>query len=132
MILVCIFLLIVGFFFPPAWLALAGYAIYIFASRRSRRDDAVEDRVKRMILAQKDYAVFSDLYFEAARSYAIAKGASAPEQDAASATMIVDGCSYFVVFVRAVGGGTAISVRDSRTVEREIESILPEELRTYR
>jgi hypothetical protein len=133
MILICIILLIGGFFFPPAWLALAGYGIYIFASRKSRRDDAVEDRVKRMISAGKDYAVFSDLYFEAARSYAIAKGANAPEQDAASARVIVNGRSYFVVFVRAAGGGgTAISVKDSRTVERELESFLPEELRTYR
>ncbi|KAB2784578.1 hypothetical protein F9K97_16515 [Brucella anthropi] len=97
MILLCIALLILGFFFPPAWIALAGCAIYFYASRKSRRDEAVETRVKKMVSAGKDYAVFSDLYFEAARSYAIAKGAQAADHEAASATVLVDSTPYFAV-----------------------------------
>lgn len=113
MILICLVLVIAGFFFPPAWLALTGYAIYILASRKSRRNDAVEDRVRKMISAGKKYTTFGDLYFEAARSYAIAKGANAPDKDAASTKMIVNGRTYFVVFMKDHGGGTAISARES-------------------
>lgn len=110
MILILIVLFILGFFFPPAWLVLAGYAIYLFASRKSRRDDAVEERVKKMVSVGQTYAEFSDLYFEAARSYAIAKGAIAPEPDAASAMMIVNHRTCFVVFMRRAAGGTTITV----------------------
>lgn len=118
MILICLMLVIAGFFFPPAWLALAAYVIYIFASRKSRRNGAVEDRVRKMISAGKQYTTFGDLYFEAARSYAIAKGANAPDKDAASTKMIVNGRTYFVVFMRDHGGGTVISARESHFVER--------------
>lgn len=97
-----------------------GVAIYFYASRKSRRDDAVEARVKKMVAARKDYATFNDLYFEAARSYAIAKGALSPERDAASATMLVNGRSYFVVFMKETGGGTTISISDTKTIENEL------------
>lgn len=131
MILIFIILFVAGFFFPPAWLIFAGYVIYVFASKKSRRDDAVEDRVKRMISAGREYAVFSDLYFDAARSYAMAKGAKAPEQDAASATIIVNSRSYFVTFMKDSGGGTVISARDKCAVENEIEKDLQERLESY-
>ena len=102
--------------------ALFGGLIYLFASRKSRRDDAVEKRVRMLISAGQAYATFNDLYFDAALSYAIAKGAKAAEQDAASTTMLVDGRTYFVVFMRERGNGTAISVRGTDSVERELSS----------
>jgi len=120
MVIIIIALVIAGFAFPPAWLALLGYGIYIFASRTSRRNDAVESRVKKMVSAGKGSASFSDLYFEAARSYAIEKGAKAPEPNAASAHILVDGRKYFVVFSKAASGGTMISVEESDAVRRRI------------
>lgn len=132
MIFILLILFVAGFFFPPVWLALAGYAIYIFASRKSRRDNAVEERVKKIVMAKRECAVFGDLHFEAARSYAIAKGAQSPEKDAASATVIVDGRSYSVTFIREVSGGTEIYVRDSRSVSIEIERDLQERLGNHR
>lgn len=120
MVLLIIALIIIGFMFPPAWLALIGLGIYLVASRKSRRSDAVENRVKKMVSAGKDYAVFADLYFEAARSYAVEKGAKAPEQNVASAHIVVDGRTYFVVFTRAASGGTAIGVEDADAVRRRI------------
>lgn len=131
MILILLILFVTGFFFPPAWLALGGYAIYAFASRKSRRDDAVESRIKKMISAGIENTVFSDLYFDAARSYAIEKGAQSPEQDAASATIILNGRTYFVIFMRDSGGGTRISIRDGHVVESEVERDLKERLETY-
>jgi hypothetical protein len=102
--------------------ALFGGLIYLFASRKSRRDDAVELRVRRMVSGGVSNATFHDLYFEAAKAYAIAKGATAADRDAASATMLVDGRTYFVVFMRERGSGTTISVRDAASVERELLS----------
>src|SRR5690554_5071865 len=123
MFLVYLLLLIVGFFFPPAWLVLAGIGIYRFASRRSRRDEAVEERVRRMVGARRAYADFPELYFEAARAYAIAKGGSASsEDDAASVTMVVDGRPYFVVFTKDhPGGGTLIGISDYDRFRDEVE-----------
>jgi hypothetical protein len=113
-------LIIVGFFFPPAWLLLIGGLIYSVASHKSRRDKAVESRVKRMVSKGLDQAWSSDLFFEAARSYAVSKGAKAPEKDAASTHMLVDSETYFVVFTRAAHGGTMISVRPKDEVRTQM------------
>jgi hypothetical protein len=99
-----------------------GGVIYLFASRKSRRDEAVEERVRRMVSGGVSNATFHDLYFDAARAYAIAKGATAAERDAASATMLVDGRPYFVVFMRERGSSTAISICYAESVERELLS----------
>ena len=113
-------LIIVGFFFPPAWLLLIGGLIYFVASHKSRRDKAVESRVRRMVSKGLDQALSSDLFFEAARSYAVSKGTRAPERDAASTHMLVGGEVYFVVFTRAAQGGTMISVRPINEVRTQM------------
>jgi len=101
MCLISLILLVAGFFFPPAWLALAGIGIYWYASRKSRRDEAVEKRVRRVVLARQNHVTFPDLYFEAARAHAIAKGGgTGGEEDSASVTMVIEGTPYFVVFTR--------------------------------
>lgn len=120
LLIVALGLMVVGFFFPPAWLVLIGGLIYFVASHKSRRDKAVENRVKRMVSKGLDQALLSDLFFEAARSYAVSKGAKAPEKDAASTHMLVDGESYFVVFTRSAQGGTMISVRPKDEVRTEV------------
>jgi hypothetical protein len=121
MILLAVLALIIfGFFFPPAWLLLIGGLIYFVASHKSRREKAVESRVKRMVSDGLDQALSSDLFFEAARSYAVSKGARAPERDTASTHMLVDSETYFVVFTRAAGGGTMISVRPKDEVRTEV------------
>ena len=120
MVLLIVALILIGFVFPPAWLALIGLGIYLVASRKSRRSDAIESRVKKMVLAGKDYAVFADLYFEAARSYAVEKGAKAADENAASAHIVVDGRTYFVVFSRAASGGTIFGVEEADSVRQRI------------
>lgn len=120
MVLLIIALLIAGFFFPPAWLGLVGYGIYIWASRKSRRNDAIEGRVKKMVSNGKNHAVFNDLYFEAARTYAIEKGAKAADSTSASAHILVGGKTYFVVFSKAAGGGTAFRVEDAQAARDRV------------
>lgn len=124
MVLVIIATALVSLFFPPAWLIFAGLLIYFFASRKSRRDEAVEGRIKKMIQLGRQQAEFGDLHFEATRSYAIAKGAMAPEKDAASARVIIDGRTYSAIFTRALKGGTVIFVRTASSVEAELEKDL--------
>lgn len=127
MILIFIALLVVSIFFPPAWFALAGYTIYVFSSRKSRRDEAVESRVKKLIAAGESYSTFSDLYFDAARKYAEEKGGTS-EQDYASVRMLVSDRLYSVSFMNDGGGGTNISVMDWRDVENQIERDLKDRL----
>jgi len=124
MLILGFILLVVGFFFPAAWLGLLGIAIYMIASRKSRRADEIEGRVKRMIRAGQDYAHFPELYYEAARGYAVEKGATSADQDGASATIVVEGRAYFVVFSRGVDGGTSIGWEDKRSVEDKILGVI--------
>lgn len=91
---------------------IGGGLIYFFSTAKQRRNDAVEVRVERMIEGGRTLVTFSDLYFDAAKSYAISKGAHAPDQDVASTRMLVKGRVYFVVFMREIGQGTTISVSD--------------------
>jgi hypothetical protein len=123
MLLISLILLVVGFFFPPAWLGLAAIGIYWYASRKSRRSEAVEERVGRMVRARQSHATFPDLYFEAARAYAIEKGGgTGGEQDSASVTMLVERMPYFVVFIRDLpGGGTMISVTSHDRIRDDME-----------
>jgi hypothetical protein len=125
MCLISLILLVAGFFFPPAWLALAGIGIYWYASRKSRRDEAVEKRVRRVVLARQNHVTFPDLYFEAARAHAIAKGGgTGGEEDSASVTMVIEGTPYFVVFTRVPvpeGGGTTISVTEHDRIRDDAE-----------
>lgn len=122
MIVVAAILLIMGFFFPPAWVGFLGVCIYFFASRKSRRADEVEVRVKRMVSAGRDYAHFSDLYYEAAKGYAVEKGAKAADDQSASAVIVVDRVAYNVVFSRGTDGGTSMIVRTQSDVEKELKS----------
>lgn len=57
MILGILALLVLGFFFPPLWLVLIGYLIYIYASRHTRKERAVEGRIRAMIAARKDLSL---------------------------------------------------------------------------
>ncbi|MEW6405507.1 MAG: hypothetical protein AB1649_27255 [Chloroflexota bacterium] len=64
MILSILALLVLGFFFPPLWLVLIGYLISIYASRRTRKERAVEGRIRAMIAVKKDMATGLARYLE--------------------------------------------------------------------
>jgi hypothetical protein len=56
-------------------LVVAGI-VYFFASSKTRRDTAIESRVNRMVSSGVSSSTFPDLYYEAAKSYAISKGSN--------------------------------------------------------
>lgn len=130
MVFIIIALFITALFFPPAWFVLAGYCIYIFASRKTRRDNAVESRVKKVISSSGDSLDFNDLYYESAKSYAISKGATAADNESASTKIIVNGMTYFAIFIRNSGGGTSIVVRDAKAVDKELMDDLHSRMNT--
>jgi len=101
-------------------LLLVGGIVYFFASAKSRRDAAVETRVKRMVSSGVQSSTFPDLYYDAAKSYAVAKGATAADHESASAKVVIDGQVYFVVFIRNHDGGTMITADLHRNVERAV------------
>ena len=104
-------------------LAVAGI-VFFFASYKTRRDMAVESRVKRMVAAAVSSSTFSDLYYDAAKSYAVSKGAKAADHESASAKIVIDGSVYFVVFIRDTGGGTIITVEsDSNVTKRMLDDM---------
>ena len=121
MILIILGLLLLGCFFPPLWLLLIGYLIYIYASRHTRKERAVEGRIRRMVAARRDMATFSELYYEAARSYAISKGCTYSDNEAASAAVMIDGKAYYVVFLRERDGGTTITLEDHAEVKKRMQ-----------
>ena len=98
--------------------------VYFFASSKTRRDTAVESRVNRMVSSGVSSSTFPDLYYEAAKSYAISKGATAADHESASAKVVISGTVYFVVFIRDTGGGTIITVeRDSDVTKRILDDM---------
>lgn len=91
------------------FIAIVAYVIYLYASRETRRDKAVETRVRRMLGARTEYAEFNEVYFEAAKAYAIAKGGGGDDR-AASADVMIAGQPLSVTFVRDNGGGTVFMI----------------------
>lgn len=126
MFIVGLVLLVGGFFFPPLWLGLLLLVVFLVVTRGSRRDTAIENRVRRMISAGENFAVFEDLYFEAAKSYAVAKGSSSDDNESASTKAVIDGEVYMLYFSRAVGGGTSILVEDYDDHRERMSSLFSE------
>lgn len=104
--------------------AVVAAVVYFFASSKSRRDAAVESRVTKMVSAGVRSSTFPDLYYEAAKAYAVSKGATAADNESAAAKMIIGGMVYFVVFIRDTDGGTMITAeRDADVTKRTLHGI---------
>lgn len=101
-------LLFAGFYFPPTWLALAGYIFYVAKTNKSRRNNVVEKHLIKMAESGKSETTIPNLYFEAACAYAKDHGGKLYEdtQDAISATITLRGKFYSVTFLkdRQLGG----------------------------
>ena len=63
--IICIALFLGGFFFPPLWLGLIGYIIYLWKTGKQRRSDIVQNHLEKMVESRKKKATVQNLYFEA-------------------------------------------------------------------
>ncbi|MFK3711109.1 hypothetical protein [Leclercia adecarboxylata] len=118
-----IILLTSGFFFPLAWAVLVAYLIYLFLSKEKRRNSAIENRIKKMILSGVNYCGFKEIYYEAAKSYAISKGSRAADNESAGATIEINGKNYFAVFIRRNDGGVDISLQYEEQVTKFVDEL---------
>lgn len=124
MILIAIIVLVAGFFFPPLWLVAIGIVVYIAATGKSRRSKAIETRIRRMIKGNQDFAHFPDIYYEAANGYAVDRGHRTFDQNSSSTTIALDGGVYWVVFSKAMDGGTLISIEDAFDARKRLEALV--------
>lgn len=99
---------------------LALVAVYFVASSKSRRDNAIESRVRKMVGAGVADSTFPSLYYAAAKAYAISKGAMGADDQSCAARVVIDGQVYFVVFSRDEGTGTDINVQRDEDVTRMV------------
>lgn len=113
--IICIALFLGGFAFPPLWLGLIGYIIYLWKTGKQRRSDIIQSHLKKMIDARQTKANVRNLYFEAARAFAEDHGGRIfPEdQDIISCTVGIGGKPHRVSFMRERNsGGTYIQIFD--------------------
>lgn len=106
------------------FLIIAGFLIYFYSSRDSRRDKAVENRIRRMLDSNTDMATFEDLYFEAASSYAKSKGSRRDDWDANSVDTMIDGKSLSVTFLREIRGGTTICIESTQVRDQRFSDLM--------
>ncbi|WP_428414559.1 hypothetical protein [Pararhizobium sp.] len=126
--IICIALFLGGFFFPPLWLGLIGYIIYLWKTGKQRRSDIVQNHLEKMVESRKKKATVQNLYFEAAQAFAEDHGGHIfPEdQDTISCTVVIGGKPHTVSFMRErKTGGTYVQI--AAYVPLDISS--PENLR---
>lgn len=110
-----IILLVLGFFFPPAWLGLAGYVIYLAATKEKRRDKVICSHMAQMLAHGVDSMDVPNLYYDAAFSFAKAHGAQFEDWERPDIVFVFRGLEVagrFVQpsFARLPGGGTRIEL----------------------
>jgi len=110
-----IILLVLGFFFPPAWLGLAGYVIYLAVTKEKRRDKVIYSHMAQMLAHGVDSMDVPSLYFEAAFNFAKAHGAMFEEWERPDVVFVfrgleVAGHPVQPSFARLPEGGTRIEL----------------------
>ncbi|MCU7994325.1 hypothetical protein L5L55_06060 [Shewanella glacialipiscicola] len=74
--LVIIALIIISIFFPPAWLALAAYIVYLVLTKKQRRNRVIMFEIQKLIVTGQEEAILKHLYYDATKSFAAEHGAS--------------------------------------------------------
>ncbi|CAM3089619.1 hypothetical protein VIRA109638_13055 [Vibrio rarus] len=87
------------------------FFVWLFASKKSRRNSAIEKRVGRMIYGSVESATFEDIYYESAQSYAKSKGATSYNTNNIATNIQINQKMYFVMFHRTHKGGVSISIK---------------------
>jgi hypothetical protein len=113
--IICIALFMAGFAWPPFWIGLTGYIIYIWSTAKQKRSDVIQSHLVKMVQGRRMQADVRNLYFEAAQAFAEDRGGRIfPEdRDTISCAVIISGQPYSVTFMRERRvGGTSIQIMD--------------------
>lgn len=110
-------LLVIGFFFPPAWLALAVYAIYFMATKEKRRERIIKGYISNMVSRGVSEADIPELYYESAFGFAKANGAKFEEWEKPDIVFVFNGVEVngrwvTPMFARLPNGGTRIELEE--------------------
>ena len=108
-------LLVIGFFFPPAWLALVAYTIYFMATKEKRRERIIKGYIANMLSRGITSANVPNLYYDAAFGFAKANGAQFEEWEKPDIVFVfkgveVNGRWVTPSFARLPNGGTRIEI----------------------
>ncbi|MEG8222174.1 hypothetical protein OSJ57_16315 [Sphingomonas sp. HH69] len=120
--IICIILFLGGFAWPPLWLALLGYIIYIWKTSKQRRSDTIQNHLEKMIQGRRMQADVRNLYFEAAQAFAEERGGRVfPEdRDTISCTVVISGQPYSLTFIRERRiGGTHIRIEKHISINHD-------------
>ena len=110
-----IILIVLGFFFPPAWLGLVAYTIYFIATKEKRRDSVIKGYIAKMLEQGVHSLDASNLYYESAFSFAKANGAQFEEWERPDIVFVFKGVEVVgqhvqPSFARLPSGGTRIEL----------------------
>ncbi|EJM64505.1 hypothetical protein [Pseudomonas sp. GM55] len=110
------FLIFASVFFPPAWLAVLGYIVYLLTTKKSRRNKIIFHEIHKSIAQNREQVVLKHLYYGSAKSFAADHGASMsrykndPEDDTLSVKLNINDENYRITFQRWLKDSTLLTV----------------------
>lgn len=120
------FLIAVSFFLPPFWFVTIGYIIYLFATRKKRRDKIIMHEITQLIVQNRERTLLEHLYFDSAKSFAIDYGATADDlsEDRLDMELNIDGEGYRITLQRQENDETLLSVCSVENVTENQQRML--------
>ncbi|TKF74442.1 hypothetical protein FCV55_01505 [Vibrio sp. F13] len=128
--LVVIALIIISIFFPPAWLALAAYVVYLVLTKKQRRNRVIMFEIQKLIATGQEQTILKHLYYEAAKSFAAEHGAlmsrykNDPDDDCLIFYMVIGAKEYNVCVQRWMKDETMLTVKTKDKANEDLVEIL--------
>ena len=91
---------VTGFIFPPAWILLVIYVVWIWIFKRPLRAGIIKKDIGNMI-AKGETLARIDVNFNDARAYAMDNGATSIDSDRVIMSLVINGISRKVAFSRS-------------------------------
>lgn len=134
MMLVVLLLVGISLFFPPVWLAVMAYVVYLVLTRKKRRNRIIMYEIHKSIQLNQEERELKHIYYEAAKSFAAEHGArmsrykNDSEDDCLIFRMNVSGIDYNICVQKCLKGDTVLTVRTEDQAKEDFRSKLSPEL----
>lgn len=119
-------LVLLSFLFPPAWLAVFGYGIYLYKTKDVRRDRVLLSIISSMIQSRERQRVIKFMRYDTAKRFAAARGAQMspykddPEDDTLLFELTFDSRQYRICLQRWERDDVLLSVDLAQSAENTI------------